>query len=111
MGSKSGYLARQEQSKNNLIHAVEDMTRQFMIDTLILTMNKRKYGYGYDRAMQLMADWEQTRMECRKALDPKDPEADVVQEHMDRAMARIIRGKQELIPFYDRYPCLKRIKY
>ena len=38
-------------------------------------------------------------------------EADVRQVHMDRVLAQIINGKAELIPFPDRYPDLKKIKY
>lgn len=37
--------------------------------------------------------------------------ADVMQEHMDRVFLQIINGKQDLIPFAQRYPELKRIKY
>lgn len=38
-------------------------------------------------------------------------EADVRQEHMDRVMTQIISGKQELIPFAERYPELKKVRY
>ena len=34
-----------------------------------------------------------------------------MQEHMDRVMAQIISGKQELIPFAERYPELKKVRY
>lgn len=40
-----------------------------------------------------------------------NPEADVYQEHMDRVLAQIINGKQELFSFDQRYPELKKIKY
>lgn len=51
------------------------------------------------------------RKEYRPALDYKNPAADVCQEHMDRVMAQIISGKQELIPFAERYPELKKVTY
>ena len=41
----------------------------------------------------------------------KDPAADVCQEHMDRILAEIIRDRMTLIPFPDRYPNAKKIKY
>lgn len=44
-------------------------------------------------------------------LDCRNPAADVRQVHMDRVLAQIINGKAELIPFPDRYPDLKKIKY
>ena len=49
--------------------------------------------------------------EYKPALDCRNPEADVRQEHMDRVLAQIINGKAELIPFPDRYPDLKKIRY
>lgn len=41
----------------------------------------------------------------------KDPAADVMQEHMDRVMAQIIGGKQELRPFPERYHELRKVTY
>ena len=38
-------------------------------------------------------------------------EADVRQEHMDRILAEIIRDRMTLIPFPERYPNAKKIKY
>lgn len=32
-------------------------------------------------------------------------------EHLDRALLEIMRGKQELIPFPERYPYLREIRY
>ena len=45
------------------------------------------------------------------ALNSSDPAADVMQEHMDRVMAQIIGGKQELRPFPERYHELRKVKY
>lgn len=41
----------------------------------------------------------------------KDPAADVMQEHMDRVMAQILGGKQELRPFPERYHELRKVTY
>ena len=53
----------------------------------------------------------ETQDEYRLALNPSNSEADVAQEHLDRMLAQIINGKQALIPFSERYPELKGIKY
>lgn len=45
------------------------------------------------------------------ALNSNDPAADVMQEHMDRVMAQIIGGKQELRPFPERYHELRKVTY
>lgn len=61
--------------------------------------------------MRLTEAWAEVRKEYRPALDYKNPAADVCQEHMDRVLAQIISGKQELYPFASRYPELQKIKY
>ena len=68
-------------------------------------------GWGYDRIMRLESAWHKIRDQYAPAINPSDPEADVYQEHMDRVLAEIINGKQELYPFASRYPELKKIKY
>lgn len=45
------------------------------------------------------------------ALNSNDPAADVRQEHMDRVLAQIIGGKQELRPFPERYHELRKVTY
>ena len=110
MGKQSGFLVRQKQIQNNVMHAAEMLSKQYMVDTLQITMHK-VFGWGYDRQKLLEDAWEKTREEYRNALDPKNPEADVAQEHMDRALLDLIQEKQKLIPFYERYPDLKKIKY
>ena len=72
MPKQSGFLKRQEQIQNNVMHAAEVLTKQFMIDTLQITLHK-DFGWGYDRQNQLLEAWEKRRAEYRKALDPKDP--------------------------------------
>lgn len=107
---QSGYLAKQQEIQNRIMHAAEAMAKQYMVDTLQITLNKKE-GWGYDRIVRLCEEWEETRQEYRKALNPSDPEADVEQEHMDMAISRIINGRMELIPFYERYPGLKKVRY
>lgn len=111
MSKQSGYLKRLEDERNRVMNATELLTKQFMLDTLQITMNRQKDAWGFDRLMRLMDDWEKVRHEYKAAMDPKDPEADVAQEHMDREIAGIINGRMDLIPFYERYPELRRIVY
>lgn len=82
----------------------------YCIDTLIITLQE-EYGWGYDRLMNLMVQWDRNRKKFQEAINPDNVEADVAQDHIDRIMERIIRGKQEMIPFQERYPTLKKIKY
>lgn len=111
MGKQSGFLQRQKDDKNALIHSAEVLSRQYMMDTLLITMHKR-FGWGFDRLMLLLDEWEKTREEYREALNPiKSNEADVKQAHMDRAISAIIKGRMPLIPFEERYLELKPVTY
>ena len=107
----NAYLARQRAQKNEFMHSVERIIKQFMIDTLEIALNETE-GWGYDRIMRLMGNWEKTREEYSKALNPRgDAEADVAQAHIDRKLVRIINGKAELIPWEARYSDLREVKY
>ena len=107
----NAYLARQKIKKDNFMHSVERIIKQYMIDTLIITLHDTE-GWGYDRLMRLMKNWDKTREEYRHALNPRnDAEADIAQAHIDSQMVRIINGKQDLIPWDERYPDLHEVKY
>lgn len=110
MAKISGFLQRQEAQSNAIIRAMMTLTMQYAIDTLQITLHQTE-GWGYERIMRLTEAWKRTRDEYWPAMDPKDPEADVMQEHMDRIMIQIINGRQELIPFQDRYTALKQVTY
>lgn len=83
---------------------------QYAIDTLQIAMHQQ-YGWGYDRIMRLCDAWRDVRQEYMAAVNPSNPEADVMQEHMDRVMAQIISGRQPLLPFAERYPEIRQVTY
>lgn len=108
---KNAYLEKQRAAKNNFMNSVELVVKQYCIDTLTITLHQ-EYGWGYDRLMKLMDDWEANRKKYQEAINPAVyVEADVAQEHIDQILAQIIRGKMELIPFAERYPTLMKVKY
>ena len=110
MAKQSAYLQRRDAELNAAFNAGAAVAAQFAMDTLQMTMHQQE-GWGYDRIMRVTHEWMETQREYRPALNCKNPEADVRQEHMDRVLAQIINGKAELIPFSARYPDLKKIKY
>lgn len=110
MAKQSAYLQRRDAQLDAVFWAGAAMAAQFAVDTLQMTMHQKE-GWGYDRIMRVTHEWMETQREYRPALNCKDPEADVRQEHMDRVLAEIISGKAELIRFPDRYPNAKKIKY
>ena len=110
MGKVSGMQRYAEQFAQAKVEAAQRLISQYMIDTLQMTLHQTE-GWGYDRIMRLTEAWQQTQREYTPALNSNDPAADVMQEHMDRVMAQIIGGKQELLPFAERYHELRKVTY
>jgi len=110
MGRQSGFLARQDQLIDEYCMKVQLTMKQFMIDTLQITINETE-GFGYDRINRLTEAWEAKRRELFPAIEPRDPTCDVEQEHMQRAFQRICKGRQEVLPIAARYPYLKEVRY
>lgn len=106
----SGMQRYAEQFAQAKVEAAQRLTSQYMIDTLQMTLHQTE-GWGYDRIMRLTEAWEQTQKEYMPALNSNDPAADVCQEHMDRVLAEIISGKQDLKPFPERYHELRKVTY
>lgn len=110
MAKQSEYLKRREAEWNAVFNAGAAMAMQFAMDTLQMALHQTE-GWGYDRIMRITHNWVAVQREYKPALDCRNPEADVRQEHMDRVLAEIISGKAELIRFPERYPNAKKIKY
>ena len=106
----SGMQRYAEQYAQAKLQAAQLLMAQYMIDTLQMTLHQTE-GWGYDRIMRLTEAWHDVRAEYAAVMNPGNPDADVMQEHMDRVLKEIINGKAELIPFPARYPDLKKIKY
>lgn len=106
----SGMQRYAEQFAQAKVEAAQRLISQYMIDTLQMTLHQTE-GWGYDRIMRLTEAWVQTQRVYTPALNSNDPAADVMQEHMDRVMAQIISGKQDLKPFPERYHELRKVTY
>ena len=110
MKGKNAWIEKQKAAKNTVMRSAENLTKQYMLDTLCIAIHESE-GWGYGRIKRLLNAWMETQEEYRLALNPSNNEADVAQEHLDRMLIQIINGKQDLIPFAKRYPELKGIKY
>ena len=111
MSKQSGWMKRMEEEKEDLSIKVQLITRQFMIDTLQITLRK-ELGWGYDRIMRITNAWEGYRKQYHPAIEPLHKYADVEQGHIQQAFKDICANKRiEPIPFKERYPYLKDIRY
>ena len=106
---QSGFMAKQLAMRQALIEATERVTQQLMMDTLQITLHE--FGWGYDRIMKLTKAWADAYNHYHDTMDVKNVEADVLRVHLDRELADILKGHQDLIPFEERYPEIKEIIY
>ena len=83
MAKQSGYLQRREAELDATFNAGAAMAMQFAMDTLQMALHQTE-GWGYDRIMRITHNWVAVQREYKPALDCRNPEADVRQEHMDR---------------------------
>lgn len=107
---QSGLLQRQQEREDAALRAGIRIGVQYAIDTLNISLNEAD-GWGYDRQMRLMEIWRANRQFYKSALDFRDAEADVYRDKLDKGLISVIGGKAELIPFPERYPDLKAVRY
>ena len=110
MGKQSGFMQKQREREDAALMSGIRIGVQYAIDTLNISLNESA-GWGFDRQMALMEVWRKNRQYYADALDVKKPECDVYREKLNRGLLTVIKGRMELIPFHERYPDLKKIKY
>ena len=103
-------MEKQRAMRQALMDATERVTQQLMMDTLQIVLHN-ELGFGYDRIMRITKAWGSEYNNYHDALNIKHVEADVLRVHLDRELADILKGHQDLIPFEDRYPEIKEIAY
>ena len=107
---QSGFMAKQLAMRQALIEATERVTQQLMMDTLQIVLHN-ELGFGYDRIMRITEAWGSEYNHYHDVFNVKHAEADVLRAHLDRELADILKGNQDLIPFEERYPEIKGITY
>ena len=104
---KSGLLQKRDALTQERLDVMQRTMKQYMLDTLLITMHE-DFGWGYERLSRLAEKWGETYDRYFPALQSTD-ESDVWQERLDRATLAFLAGHQELIPFPERYPEIKRL--
>ena len=103
-------MAKQLAMRQAIIDATERVTQQLMMDTLQIVLHN-ELGFGYDRIMRITKAWGSEYNHYHDVFNVKHAEADVLRVHLDRELADILKGHQDLIPFEERYPEIKEIAY
>ena len=107
---QSGFMAKQLAMRQALIDATERVTQQLMMDTLQIVLHN-ELGFGYERIIRITKAWGSEYNHYHDVFNVKHAEADVLRVHLDRELADILKGHQDLIPFEERYPEIKEIAY
>ena len=107
---QSGFIAKQLAMRQAMIDATERVTQQLMMDTLQIVLHN-ELGFGYERIMRITKAWGCEYNHYHDVFNVKHAEADVLRVHLDRELADILKGHQDLIPFEERYPEIKEIAY
>lgn len=110
MSKQSGFMAKQLAIRQMLIDDTERVTCELMSETLWLTLHE-EFGWGYDRIAKLDTLWKENFHHFHGTLNCKNPDADVLQVHLDRRLADVYKNRQEMPPFEKRFPEIKPITY
>lgn len=106
-----GMLDRIEAEKTLAMQVSERVTRQYDQDTLQCALNRYgKVRLGYQRIMEITELWEQVRREYEDAIKG-GVEADVARDHLDAELLQIAKDEARIIPFEERYPEMRQIRY
>lgn len=107
---QSGLMQRQQEREDAALMAGIRIGVQYAIDTLNISLSEAG-GWGYDRQMRLMEIWRNNRQFYKAALNCREVESDVYRDKLDKGLITVIGGKAALIPFQERYPDLKPVRY
>lgn len=107
---KSDYAIRMQNINKAYIDAAENVMKQFMLDTVMITMHT-EFGWGPERLRRLAEKWGDIYSRHYQALNAAHPEADYLRDQLDRALREACRDKLEFTPFEERYEDLKPCVY
>lgn len=102
------YLRKQNEKFDAIFNTGHQLGQQQIIDYLQIALHD--VGWGEDRIWNLLQQIYELNAHFFDAFDRKNAEADVLQEHLDRALGDICKTRP-LIPFKQRYDYIKQEKY
>lgn len=107
------YIAKQKRRNRVLQDATTQTFRQYMADTLIITLNDPevmgKDVFGHKRIMRVLEAWGKKYDLFFEALT-NNPETDYTREKLDALLRQIIKPP-DFVPFEKRYDWLPEITY
>lgn len=71
----------------------------------------REFGFGYDRMLKFSNALNEYYAHYYIAIDSRDPSAEELREYLDRELLDVVKDRQEIKRFEERYPWIKPIDY
>lgn len=106
-------MEKQTRIQDNFWNAGMDVRMQLSADCFQAVLNDPdvmgKDVFGSKRIKRICDEVQRCIDYYFDALDVRNPEADVMQEKLDATLRRL--WVDELMPFHERYPMLKRCSY
>ena len=110
---KNTFLEKQTRIQDNFWNAGMDTGMQLAADCFQAVLNDPdvmgKDVFGSKRIKRICDEVQRCIDYYFDALDVRNPEADVMQEKLDAVLRRL--WGDELTPFQERYPMIKRCSY
>ena len=110
---KNAFLEKQARARDNSLNAGWETGMQFVADCFQTVLNDPdvmgKDVFGSKRIKRICDEVRRRIDYYFDALYIRNPESDVMQEKLDAVLRRL--WGDELIPFPERYPMLRRCSY
>lgn len=110
---KSGLLERKQKEIDVWRRAERETYVQYMIDTLMLTMNDPKIVgrdvFGEERIVKVVKGWMEKFDDYHEAIEGTKM-SDYYRAKMDEGLGRILK-KKGVAPWKKRYPWLEKLRY
>ena len=112
MGGNNAYLRKQQAVNQGFLDLGEQIATQKMWDYIQIVLRDPKVmgkdTFGPKRLAKIYTALKEMKDEYHTAFT-SDKEADYYQEKLDSQLREI--WKDKTLPFYERYPDIKKIKY
>lgn len=111
--SGSGMLRRKQAERNFWFDIAEKMTRQIMLDTVLITLHE-EFGFGAKRLYRLQRRWGAIHDRFYGAFDPRrkqNPECDKLRDELDTLLRKLTPKDEPFYGFNERYEYIKKVTY
>ena len=111
MAKQSDLTKRIEKLRSFWFEQAETLTNQYMLDITLITLH-RLFGFSSKRLGRFMAELAKIHDRYYPVfkVTKDNPECDKLRAELDTLLKECC-GKDDIVPFGERYPTIKEVKY